>query len=218
MQNISVLRVIVGLVFLILFACSVPDDVRIVGTLQDIDDKPLSGKITMIQEVLGKSITVQVHEVKDDGQFQFMSDSRGSLVLRATASGHASSEQVVVAGTMSEDEVNFKLTPARDIRFRVLDANSRGVAGAELRIRRPDESKRRILFDRIQRSDADGRVLLRNVFHDGPVNVDVLVPPEFHPRSFNVTDLNARSIQREDEDIVLQLGPSAGTAVDVDKE
>ena len=163
-------------VVLSLLVSVVAAPVEVVGTLQNVNGFPLSGKITVIQEVPHLRFTP--HEVDEDGRFRFASDSEGPLVIHASATGHPSAERVITGGTTGVVRVNFTLPLGQDVQVRIVDPEGNAVAGAEVRVRyhEPERSARRVAFHREERTDGDGRLLLRDVGIQVPFVVDVLAP------------------------------------------
>ena len=197
MPNTSFPVSIPGAVFLGVLTSVAAAPVEIVGALQNANGFPLSGKITVIQEVPHLSFTT--HEVEEDGQFRFASDSTGTLVIHAAAMGHPSAERVIAAGTTGVVRVNFTLPLGQDVQVRVVDPEGNAVAGAEVRVRyyEPERPSRRVSFDREERTDGDGRLVLQAVGIQVPFVVDVLAP-HHPPVSSYLTRLAAGETQMED--------------------
>ena len=208
MEYTRFLGFVFGAVFLSLSVSVTAAPVEIVGTLQNVNGFALHGKITVIQEVPHLSFTT--HEVEEDGLFRFTSDTEGDLVLHATATGHSPAEQVIVAGTTGVVTASFTLPLGQDVQVRVVDAEGNSVEGAELRVRyyEPDKPFRQVSFDREERTDGDGYLLLRDVGIDVPFVVDVLTPhhPPISPR---LTTLAPGETQMED----IVLGDRGATVV-----
>lgn len=208
MQDTGIRVSVVCLTFLILVAFVAAEPVRVVGTIQDVDGFSLSGKITVIQE--RPQLKFTIHEVGKDGLFKFTSDSEGSVVLHAAAIGYASAEHLIDTGTTGTVTVNFLLPLAQDVQVKVIDAEGNPVAGADLRIRyhEPEKPMRRISFDRVERTDDDGRFLLHSVGIQVPFVVDVLAP-NYAPVSSKLTKLEEGDTQMDD----VVLGAPGATVV-----
>ena len=162
----------------------------------------------MIQEVPHLSFTT--HEVEEDGLFRFTSDYQGELVLHVAATGHPPAERVVPAGSTGVMTVNFTLPLGQDVQVRVIDAEDSAVEGAELRVRyhEPEKPARQVSFERTERTDGDGRILLRDVGIQVPFVVDVLAP-HYLPASSRLTKLEDGETQMED----IVLGEPGGTVM-----
>ena len=200
MQHRSFPVSILGAVFLSLLVSVGAAPVQIVGTLQNVDGFALSGRITVVQEVPHLRFTT--HEVEEDGLFQFTSDTEGDLVLHAAATGHPSAERVIPAGTTGVVPLNFTLPLGQPVEARVVDADGNGVAGAEVRIRyhEPGRLPRRVSFNREERTDGDGRLVLQDVGIEAPFVVDVLAPR--HP-PFSSSLIRLAAGETRMEEIVL---------------
>lgn len=197
-----------GAVFLSLLAAAAAVPVEIEGTLQNVNGFALPGKITVIQEVPHLRFTT--HEVEEDGQFRFTSDSEGPVVIHAQSKGHPPAERVIAAGTTGAVTVNFTLALGQDVQVRVVDADGNAVEGAELRVRyyEPDKPSRQVSFDREERTDGDGSLLLRDVGIDVPFVIDVLAP-HHPPASSRLTALALGETQMDD----IVLGDRGATVV-----
>ena len=197
-----------GVVFLSLLASMAAAPVQIVGTLQDVNGFPLPGKITVIQEM--PHLRFITHEVDKDGLFRFTSDSVGALVLHAAAMDHPPDERVIAGGTTGVVTVNFTLPLAQDVQARVVDADGNAVSGAELRVRydEPDKPARRVSFEREERTDGDGRLVLQDVGIQVPFVVDVLAP-NYPPSSSKLTKLAEGDTQMDD----IVLGAPGATVI-----
>ena len=188
-----------GAVFLAAAAAAAP--LEISGVLRNMHGAPLAGTITVIQET--PQVLFTHHEVDDSGRFKIAADSAGELVLHASAPQHAAAERVIPAGTGGVVPVDFALPEGQDVQVRVVDAWGQGVPGAALRVRyhEPGKPLRRVSFEHGERTDGDGRLLLRVVGIDAPFVVDVLAP-HHAPVSSERTRLAAG--ETEMEDIVLK--------------
>ena len=208
MQSESYPVSVPGMVFLALFVSMGAAPVEIVGTLQNVDGLTLPGKITVIQEVPHLSFTT--HEVEEDGLFQFTGNTEGDLVLHAMATGHPPAERVILAGTTGVVTANFTLPLGQNVQVRVVDAEGNAVEGAELRVRyyEPDKPSRQVSFDREERTDGDGYLLLQDVGIEVPFVVDVLTP-HHPPASSRLTALALGETQMED----IILGDRGATVV-----
>ena len=209
MRNKKIPISISGVIFLGLLAAVPAASVEIVGTLRNVDGVPLSGRITVIQET--PQLIFTHHEVDKNGLFKIsIDDAQGALVLHASAMGHPSAEQIIPAGTTGSVSVDFALPLGQDVQVRVVDAQGQGVAGASLRVRyhEPDKPVRRVSFDTEERTDADGRLMLRGVGIQVPFVVDVLAP-NYPTTSSKRTKLAAGDTQMED----IALGEPGATVV-----
>ena len=197
-----------GMVFLALFVSAGAAPVEIVGTLQNVDGFALPGKITVIQEVPHLSFTT--YEVAEDGSFRFTIDSEGPLVIHAQSDGHPPAERVIAAGTTGVVTADFILPLGQDVQVRVVDAEGNSVEGAELRVRyyEPGQPSRQVSFDREERTDGDGFLLLKDVGIEVPFVVDVLTP-HHPPVSSRLTTLAPGETQMED----VVLGDRGATVV-----
>ena len=211
MLHTSFIVSIPSVVFLSLLASLAAAPVEIVGTLQNVNGFPLPGKITVIQEVPHLRFTT--HEVEEDGLFRFTSDSAGPLVIHAAATEHPSAERVIPAGTTGVVRVNFTLPLGQDVQVRVVDAEGNAVAGAEVRVRyhEPERLSRRVSFDREERTDGDGRLVLQDVGIQVPFVVDVLAP-HHPPVSSDLTRLDAGETQMEE---IILGEPGARVVVEI---
>lgn len=200
MQHRSFPVSILSAVFLGLLVSVGAAPVQIVGTLQNVDGFALSGRITVVQEVPHLRFTT--HEVEEDGLFQFTSDTEGDLVLHAAATGHPSAERVIPAGTTGVVTMNFTLPLGQPVEIRVVDADGNGVAGAEVRVRyhEPGRPPRRVSFNREERTDGDGRLVLQDVGIEVLFVVDVLDP---HHPPFSSSLIRLAAGETRMEEIVL---------------
>ena len=202
MRNTKMFVSIGRAVFLSLVAsATVAAPLEINGTLRNVDGDPLSGTITVIQEAPHVSFTH--HEVDKTGLFKLVADSAGGLVLHAAAPQHPTAERVIPAGISGTVTVDFALPLGQDVQARVVDSLGNGVPGAALRVRyhEPDHPGRRVSFETEERTDGDGRLLLRGVGIEAPFVVDVLAP-DYPPASSKRTRLAAGDTRMED--IVLE--------------
>ncbi len=208
MQSESYPVSVPGMVFLALFVSMGAAPVEIEGILRNVNGFALPGKITVIQEVPHLRFTT--HEVEEDGLFRFTSDTAGDLVLHAMATGHPPAERVILAGTTGVLTANFTLPLGQDVQVRVVDAEGTSVEGAELRVRyyEPDKPFRQVSFDREERTDGDGYLLLQDVGIEVPFVVDVLTP-HHPPASSRLTTLAPGETQMED----IVLGDRGATVV-----
>ena len=199
---------ILGAVFLSLLVSVVAAPVQIVGTLQNVNGFALPGRITVVQEVPHLRFTT--YEVAEDGSFRFTLDSEGPLVIHAQSNGHPPAERVIAAGTTGVVTANFTLPLGQDVQVRVVDAEGNSVEGAELRVRyyEPDKPARQVSFDREERTDGDGYVLLQDVGIEVPFVVDVLTPHHL-PASSWLATLAPGETQMED----IVLGDRGATVV-----
>ena len=108
-------------------------------------------------------------------------------------------ERVILAGTTGVVTANFTLPLGQDVQVRVIDAEGSAVEGAELRVRyhEPEKPARQVSFEREERTDGDGRLLLRDVGIQVPFVVDVLAPHHL-PVSSRLTELEEGETQMED--------------------
>lgn len=186
--------------FLGLLYSATASPVEIVGTLRNANGTALSGQISVFQEIPHLAVT---HFQSDrTGSFRIASNSRGGLVLHATAKDHASAERVIPSGTAGTVTLNFVLPLAQHIEGRVVDSSGNGVPGAAVRVRyhEPDKPVRRVGFHRDERTDGDGRFLIRDVGIQVPFVVDVLAS-DFPPASSKRMKLDAG--EKKLDDIVL---------------
>ena len=200
MQNTKMILVFIRCaVSLSLLTSALTAPVKIVGTLQNVDGDSLDGTITSVQEV--PSLIFTSHKVVN-GSFEIEADFRGELVLHARAPKHSSKERVISSGSGEVVFVDFVLPLGQDVKVRVIDALGQSVPGTVLQVRyhEPDQPWRRMLFDRDNLTDGDGRTLLRDVGISVPFVVDVLAP-NYPPTSSELTNLSEG--ETEMEDIVL---------------
>lgn len=197
-----------GAIFLSLLASGAAAPVEIVGTLQNVNGFSLPGKITVVQEVPHLSFTT--HEVEEDGLFRFTSDSAGAMVLHAIAPDHPSAERVIAAGTTGVVTVDFTLPLGQGVEVRVVDSDRNPVEGAELRVRyhEPEKPARQVSFDREERTDGDGRLVLQDVGIQVPFVVDVLAP-NYLPVSSKLTKLGDGETKMDD----IVLGEPGATVI-----
>ena len=210
MRNTTLLAFMGMVVFLSLTVSAVAAQVEIVGTLRNVDQVPLSGKITVIQETLS-GVTFTHHEVDKTGLFEIsIADAQGGLVLHAAAPGHPAGERVIPAGTTGVVTVDFILPLGQDVQVRVVDDLGQGIAGAALRVRyhEPGKPLRRVGFDHQEVTDGEGRLTLREVGIEVPFVVDVLAP-HYPPISSNRTKLGEGEAKIED----IVLGKPGATVV-----
>ncbi len=216
MRNTTLLAFMGMVVFLSLTVSAVAAPLEIVGTLRNVDQVPLSGRITVIQETRS-GVTFTHHEVDKTGLFEVsMSDAQGGLVLHAAAPGHPAGERVIPAGTTGVVEVDFVLPLGQNVQVRVVDDLGQGVTGAALRVRyhEPGKPLRRVGFDHQEVTDGDGRLMLRGVGIQVPFFVDVLAP-HYPPASSQRTKLDEGETKMDD---VVLGKPSATVVVElVDK-
>lgn len=179
-----------GLVFFTLISGVAAAQVEIVGTLRNTEGIPLSGRISIFQEV--PHLVADYYPVDKAGGFRIEGNSQGGLVVHASADHHASVEQVIPPGTSGLVRVDFVLAPGQDIQGRVVDAFGNGVSNAVVHVRyhEPDKPVRRLLFGPDERTDGDGRFLIRDVGIQVPFVVDVLAP-DYLPVSSRRTRLRA---------------------------
>ena len=209
MRNTKFLTILGSAVFLSLSLSAVAAPLEIVGTLRNVDGVPLSGRITVIQEIPQLSFTH--HEVDKTGLFEVsIADAPGELVLHAAAPGHPTGERVIPAGSTGVVNVDFVLPLGQDVQVRVVDDLGQGVAGATLRVRyhEPGKPLRRVGFDREELTDGDGRLTLREVGIQVPFFVDVLAP-HYPPVSSRRTKLDEGETEMED----IVLGKPGATVV-----
>lgn len=200
--------IVVFLVLIVVLVNTVAASVEIVGTLQNVNGFALPGKVTVIQEEPHLRFTT--YEVEEDGLFRFTSDSMGALVLHAVAMDHPPAEQVIAAGTTGIITVNFTLPLGQNVQVRVVDSEGKAVQGAELRVRyyEPEKFARQVSFEREERTDGNGQILLRDVGIGVPFVVDVLVPHHL-PVSSALIMLAAGETQMED----IVLGEPGATVI-----
>lgn len=206
-------------VFVSLAGATLAEPVEIVGTLRSANGVPLSGQISIFQEV--PHLIATHHTVDKTGSFKIASDSRGGLVIHGAANGHASVETVIPSGATGVVSVDFALPPARDLQGRVVDSLGSGVPAAAVRVRyhEPGKPVRRVSFDDAeeQLTDGDGRFLLRDVGINVPFVVDVLAP-DYVPTSSGQLRLAAGEV-KEDEVVIALDKRGASVVVQVlDKE
>ncbi|MYC81381.1 MAG: carboxypeptidase regulatory-like domain-containing protein [Acidobacteria bacterium] len=206
-------------IFFGLTGAALAEPVEIVGTLRSANGVPLSGQISIFQDV--PQLIATHHTVDKTGSFKISSDSRGGLVIHGSATRYASMEKVIPSGSTGVVRVDLALPPARDLQGRVIDSLGSGVPGAAVRIRyhEPDKPVRRVSFDDVeeQRTDGDGRFLLRDVGIGVPLVVDVLAP-DYVPTSSRQIRLAARE-GKVDEIVVSLEKQGASVVVQVlDKE
>lgn len=208
MWNTKMFVSIGGAVFLSLLAAAAAAPLEINGTLRNVGGTPLSGTITVIQEI--PHVIFTHHEVDKTGRFKFAADSAGGLVLHAAALQHPTAERVIPTGASGAVTVNFALPLGQDVQVRVVDSLGNGVPGAALRVRyhEPDQPGRRVSFETEERTDGDGRLLLRGVGIQVPFMVDVLAP-DYPPASSKRTRLSAGETRMED----IVLGEPGATVV-----
>ncbi len=107
MRNTKVLD-FMGSAVLLSLAVSVPAAaLEIQGTLRNVNGNALSGTITVVQET--PNVRFTHHEVDETGQFKFVADSAGELLLHAVALYHPTAEHVIPAGTSGAVTVDFAL-------------------------------------------------------------------------------------------------------------
>ncbi len=202
-------------VFFSLIGATSAAPVEIVGTLRNVNGVPLSGHISIFQEV--PHLIATHYPVDETGSFRIASDSRGGLVIYADAERHASVEEVIPSGASGVVSLNIVLPLARDLQGRVVDSLGSGVPDAAVRVRyhEPDKPVRRVSFDDAeeQRTDGAGRFLIRDVGINVPFVVDVLAP-EYTPTSSKRIKLAAGD--RKMDEIVIALDKrGAGVVVQV---
>ena len=176
---------------------AIASPVEIVGTLKNTDGTALSGQISIFQEV--PHLRVTHHHTDATGSFRIASNSRGGLVIHATAKNHASQERVIPSGISGTVTFNIVLPVAQDIEGRVVDALGNGLPAASVRVRyhEPDKPVRRVGFHRDERTDGDGRFLIRDVGIQVPFVVDVLAS-DYPPASSKRTTLAAGETRLDD--------------------
>ena len=177
MQSTNFHRLIrFAVIFLSLIGTGATAPVEIVGTLRNVNGDPLSGRISVFQEV--PHLAANYYKVDKTGSFRITTDSRGELVIHAVAAHHASAERVLPSGASGTISINFALPLAQNIHGRVVDALGNGVPDAVVQIRyhEPDKPVRRLLFGPDERTDGDGRFLIPDVGIKVPFVVDVLAP------------------------------------------
>ncbi len=209
MRNTKLITILGSVVFLSLTVSAVAAPLEIVGTLRNVDEVPLSGRITVIQET-SSGVTFTHHEVDKTGLFKMAIDSEGELVLHASAPQHPAGERVIPAGTTGVVNVDFILPLGQDVQVRVVDDLGQGVPGAALRVRyhEPGKPLRRVGFDHKEVTDGDGRLTLRDMGIEVPFVVDVLAP-HYPPISSNRTKLGEGKTEMED----IVLGKPGATVV-----
>ncbi|MDE2962658.1 MAG: carboxypeptidase-like regulatory domain-containing protein [Acidobacteriota bacterium] len=171
--------------------------VEIVGTLRNSNGTALSGQIAVFQEL--PSLTVTHYQTDATGSFSISSNSQGGLVIHATAKDHASAERMISSGTSGTVTLNIVLPLAQDIEGRVVDSSGNAVPDAAVRVRyhEPGKPVRRVGFDRDERTDGDGRFLIRDVGIQVPFAVDVLAS-DYTPASSKRTKLAAGDTKLDD--------------------
>lgn len=141
-------------------------------------------------------------------------------MIHAAARYHASAEQVIPTGTSGAFPVSFVLVPGQDIEGRVVDGAGNGVPDAVVQIRyhEPEKPVRRLFFGTDERTDGDGRFLVRNVGIQVPFVVDVLAP-NYPPVSSKRLKLAAGTTKLDDialgaqgASVVVQVLDKAGLA------
>ena len=136
-----------AVVFFSLVGTAAAAPIEIVGTLRNTNRDPLSGRISIFQEI--PHLVATHHPVDKTGTFKIAIDSQGGLVIHASANRHASAEKVIASGATGVISVDFALPPARDLQGRVVDSLGSGVPNAAVRVRyhEPDKPVRRVSFD-----------------------------------------------------------------------
>jgi len=210
MQNVTFHRLAVqcGLIFFFLISGAAATQVEIVGTLRNTQGVPLSGRISIFQEV--PHLVADYYPVDNTGVFRIAGNSQGGLVVHAASAHHASVEHVIQPEASGVVHIDFVLAPGQDIQGRVVDVFGNGVPDAVVHVRyhEPDRPVRRLLFGPDERTDGDGRFLIRDVGIQVPFVVDVLAP-DYPPISSRRTRL--REGETTLEDIV--LGERGGSVV-----
>ena len=208
-----------ALIFFSLIGTATAAQIEIVGTLRNSDGIPLSGQISIFQEV--PSLVANYYQVDKTGNFRVTGNFQGEFVIHAAARHHASAEQVVPSGTAGVFAVNFVLAPGQDIEGRVVDAAGNGVPDAvvQARYHEPEKPVRRLLFGTDERTDGDGRFLIRNVGIQVPFVVDVLAsnyPPASSKRlklAAGTTKLDDIVLGAQGASVVVQVLDKADVAV-----
>ena len=199
-------------VFFSLVGTAAAAPIEIVGTLRNTNGVPLSGQISIFQEV--PHLIATHHTVDKTGSFKIASDSRGGLVIHAAANGHASVEIVIPSGATGVVSVDFALPPARDLQGRVVDSLGSGVPAAAVRVRyhEPGKAVRRVSFDDAEekRNDGDGRFLVRDVGINVPFVLDVLAS-DYVPTSSRQIRLAAGEVKVDE--IVVSLDKRGASVV-----
>lgn len=128
-----------------------------------------------------------------------MAASQGELVIHAAAARHTSAKRVLPSGTSGTVSINFALPLAQDIQGRVVDSLGNGVPDAAVQVRyhEPDKPVRRLFFGPDERTDGDGRFLIRDVGIQVPFGVDVLAP-DYAPTSSKQMKLPAGTTKLDD--------------------
>jgi protocatechuate 3,4-dioxygenase beta subunit len=102
------------------------------GRITDIAGRPLQGDITVIET--GPDIRVSSYETDSQGRFSFSGFIGQSITVVAKADGYISAERQVALGT-AMPQLQFALSPAGEVKGRVIDETGRAVAGAIVRLR-----------------------------------------------------------------------------------
>ena len=211
-------RCAIGFYFFSLLCSAAASPVEIVGTLRNSNGTALSGQVSVFQEV--PHLTVAHYQTDATGSFSIASNSQGDLVIHASARHHASVERVIASGTSGTVTLNIVLPVAQDIEGRVVDASGNGVPDAAVRVRyhEPDKPVRCVGFNRDERTDGDGRFLIRDVGIQVPFVVDVLAsdyPPVSSKRTklaAGETKVDAIVLAKRGAVVVVQVLDKADTA------
>ena len=153
--------------------------VEIMGALQEVGGKPISGIITLFHAP--PNPVSESYEV--EGDFHIATDAEGELLVHVMAEDHPSedhpSEERIVAATVTgRVTMNFSLPPGQDVRGRVVDLGGNGVPGATVRVHydEPGKPTRRVTFAPDSRTDGNGEFQIRAVGVQVPFYIDVLAP------------------------------------------
>ena len=186
-----------ALIFFGLIGTATAAQIEIVGTLKNSDGSPLSGQISIFEEV--PSLVANYYQVDKTGNFHIRGNFQGEFVVHAAARHHASAEQVIPSRTSGVFPVSFVLAPGQDIEGRVVDGAGNGVPDAVVQVRyhEPEKPVRRLLFGTDEHTDGDGRFLIRNVGIQVPFVVDVLAP-NYPPASSKRTKLASGETKLDD--------------------
>ena len=146
--------------------------VEIVGALQEVGGKPLSGIITLFHAP--PNSVSESHEV--EGDFRISTDAEGELLVHVMAEDHPSEERIVAAAVTGRVTMNFSLPPGQDVSGRVVDLRGNGVAGATVRAHydEPGKPTRRVTFEPDSHTDGNGEFLVRDAGIQVPFYIDVL--------------------------------------------
>ena len=126
------------------------------------------------------------YKVDKTGSFRITTDSQGELVIHAAAARHASAERVLPSGTSGTISINFALPLAQDIQVVWSIHWAMGCRMLPFRSATTNRTNlyRRLLFGPDERTDGDGRFLIRDVGIQVPFGVTCSHPTTLpHPRS-----------------------------------